>query len=56
MKKLKNGGFTATLDLELGQEYQFRYLLDDKIWETDFAADKYVPTPFGNSENSVIVL
>ncbi len=56
MKKLKNGAFTATLELEPGQEYQFRYLLDDKTWETDFAADKYVPTPFGNSENSVIVV
>ncbi len=56
MKKLKNGAFTATLDLEPGKEYQFRYLLDDKIWETDFAADKYVQTPFGNSENSIIVV
>ena len=30
MKKLKNGSFTATLDLETGKEYQFRYLIDEK--------------------------
>ncbi len=56
MKKLKNGSFSATIDLETGREYQFRYLLDDQTWETDFTADKYVPTPFGNSENSVVVI
>jgi 1,4-alpha-glucan branching enzyme len=56
MKKLKNGAFTTTLDLEQGREYQFRYLLDEKDWENDADADSFVPTPFGNSENSVIVL
>jgi RNA recognition motif-containing protein len=30
MKKLKTGVFTATLNLEKGREYQFRYLLDKK--------------------------
>lgn len=56
MKKLKNGAFTATLDLEKGREYQFRYLLDKKSWENDADADKFIPTPYGDSENSVIVL
>jgi 1,4-alpha-glucan branching enzyme len=56
MKKLKKGAFTATLDLEKGREYQFRYLLDDNTWENDAHADRSVPTPFGNSENSVISL
>lgn len=56
MKKLKDGTFSVTVDLEKGKEYQFRYLIDDKIWETDFSADKYVTTPFGNSENSVIIV
>ena len=56
MKKLKKGAFTATLNLEKGREYQFRYLLDNKNWENDASADRFTPTPFGDSENSVIVL
>lgn len=56
MKKLKNGAFTTTIDLDKGEEYQFRYLLDEKIWENDIEADRFVPTPFGDSENCVIVL
>jgi len=56
MKKLKKGAFTATLDLEKGREYQFRYLLDDNTWENDASADRFVPTPFGDGENSVIAL
>ena len=56
MKKLKSGAFTTTLELEPGQEYQFRYLLDKKIWENEIDADKSVPTPYGDSENSVIII
>ena len=56
MKKLKNGAFTTTLDLEPGREYQFRYLLDEKIWGNERDADKSVPTPYGDSENSIIVI
>jgi len=56
MRKLKSGAFTTTLDLEQGREYQFRYLLDKKNWENDIEADKFVITPFGDSENSVVVL
>ena len=56
MRKLKSGAFTATVDLKRGREYQFRYLLDKKNWENDAEADKFVPTPFGDSDNSVVVL
>ncbi|MFC1586910.1 isoamylase early set domain-containing protein [Planctomycetota bacterium] len=56
MKKLKKGGFILTLELEKGKEYQFRYLIDDKSWQNDWEADKYVQTPFGNCENSVVVV
>jgi 1,4-alpha-glucan branching enzyme len=56
MKKLKSGAFTTTLDLEPGREYQFRYLLDKKIWENDRDTDKSVFSPYGDSENSVIVI
>jgi 1,4-alpha-glucan branching enzyme len=53
MKKQKNGFFKATVELEAGKEYQFRYLVDGNTWINDQEADKYVPTQFG-SENSVI--
>ena len=55
-EEIKKGAFTATLNLEKGREYQFRYLLDKKNWENDASADRFVPTPFGDSENSVISL
>jgi 1,4-alpha-glucan branching enzyme len=53
MKHLKNGKFTITLDFPRNQEYQFRYLLDQKYWQNDDAADRYVPNGFGDGENSV---
>ncbi len=55
MKKNNNGLFTVTLELEAGREYQFRYFIDNSLWENDAKADKYLPNPFG-SMNSVIVL
>mgnify|MGYP001195539437 FL=1 len=56
MKRLKNGEFTATLDLEKGREYQFRYLLGDKQWENEPDSDRFSPTPYEGSLNSVIVV
>jgi 1,4-alpha-glucan branching enzyme len=55
MKASKSGTFTASVDLESGKEYAFRYLIDGTRWENDWEADKYVPSEFG-SENSVVVL
>ena len=55
MKKMKNGDFAATVDLDLYKEYQFRYLKDETNWENDSDADKYVPSPFGE-DNSVIIV
>jgi hypothetical protein len=31
-------------------------LIDETKWENDWHADKYVPTPYGNAENSVVVV
>ena len=56
MRKLKNGSFVVTLDLEPDREYQFRYLLDDETWENDGEADKYVSHPYGDGENSVVII
>lgn len=56
MKALKDGSFSATLDLETGREYQFRYLADGSNWLNEREADNYVPSGFGDAENAVVVL
>lgn len=56
MKKLKDGAFTVTIDLERDREYQFRYLLDNLQWENASNADRFVPTPYGDSENSIVIV
>ncbi len=56
MKKLKNGDYTVKLDLEKGREYQFRYLIDEIRWENDWNADKYVRSPYGDVDNSVVIV
>lgn len=56
MKKLKNGDFRITLELEPGKEYQFRYLIDDAVWENEWNADAYVVSPFGHCDNSVVLV
>ena len=55
MKKLRNGDFTITLEVEPGREYQFRYLIDEHKWENDWNADKYVKSPYG-TDNSVVIV
>ncbi|MFW5709286.1 MAG: isoamylase early set domain-containing protein [Chloroflexota bacterium] len=52
-KRKKDGCFTASLKLEPGREYQFRYLVDGE-WHNDWDADKYVTNPF-SGDNSVIL-
>src|SRR5690242_3410381 len=56
MKSTKEGKFSATIDLESGKEYQFRYLVDETSWINDADADKFVPTGFGDSDNSVVIV
>ena len=55
MKKAKDGSFSAKLVLDVDKEYQFRYLLDNSKWENDWDADKYIPAPYSNADNSVVV-
>ncbi|MFH1844636.1 MAG: isoamylase early set domain-containing protein [bacterium] len=54
MRKLKNGAYTLTLDLETGTSYQFRYLINKLNWENDWSADEYVYNTFAECENSVV--
>ncbi|MFZ2040673.1 MAG: isoamylase early set domain-containing protein [Desulfobacterales bacterium] len=54
LKRLKNGDFTLTLDLQTDREVQFRYLVDGQRWENDPEADTQTPTCFEDTCNSVI--
>ena len=56
MKRLKNGDYEISLKFEPRKEYQFRYFIDESKWENDWNADKYVKSPLGDSDNSVIVV
>lgn len=47
--------FKTILELETGRNYEFRYLIDNNTWENDWAADDYLPTPYGVF-NSVVTL
>ncbi|MGW8319853.1 MAG: isoamylase early set domain-containing protein [Candidatus Promineifilaceae bacterium] len=55
MKRLKDGSFSATVSLEPGRNYRYRYLLDGERWENDWEADAYLPNEFG-SEDSVVAI
>jgi len=49
-----DAGFETTLELNVDKRYEFRYLIDGEIWENDWNADAYVPSPFG-VDNSVVI-
>lgn len=53
MKVLKAGGFSQTIELESGKEYQSRYLLDGETWANEADADATVTNEF-NELNDVI--
>ena len=51
----EDAGFSITLSLNAGHDYCFRYVLDGQRWENDWAAEAYIPNPFG-TEDSVLKL
>ena len=55
MKRLRNGNFTISIELDNNRDYHFRYLIDGSRWENDWCADRYTPNPFG-CDDSVIVI
>jgi len=50
-----DGSWSATLVLEAGKSYRFRYQDNQGRWHNDWEADAYVPNEFG-SEDSVLDL
>ncbi len=54
MQQAADGTWSVTLELSPGREYQYRYLADGQAWHNDWAADAYVPNPYG-SDDSIVV-
>jgi 1,4-alpha-glucan branching enzyme len=54
LKQAEDGTWSVTLELEPDRHYQYRYLADGQTWHNDWAADAYLPNPYG-SGNSVVV-
>lgn len=55
LKKLKNGTFKTTIDLESGNSYEFRYIVDGQ-WINEEQADAYAWSDYASAENSVLNL
>lgn len=51
----QDDGRVATVTLQVGRRYAFRYLCDDGRWFNDEAADAYEPNDFGG-DNSILDL
>ncbi|MDQ4078234.1 MAG: isoamylase early set domain-containing protein [Chloroflexota bacterium] len=54
MERPRQGGWSLTVDLEVGCSYQFRYLREGTEWMNDPEADAYVHNIYG-SDNFVVV-
>jgi len=54
MQKSENGFFEKTIELPLGRDYQFRYLIDNCHWENDWQADAYAPTIYSDESNMIL--
>lgn len=55
-KDNKTGLYSAIIELDAGREYRFRYVVDGQTWINDPEADKFEPTPFGDSVNCILIL
>lgn len=55
MTREADGSFRATLLLEVGRRYRYRYLVDGERWENDWHADDYVPNEFSGEDSAVDV-
>ena len=53
MKKGKTG-FSATIELDPDQEYQYRFWVNGERWENDNNADDFVPSPYPDADNCIV--
>lgn len=53
--KLAGKEYKASVELETGRHYEFRYYVDQSYWITDPSADGYTPTQFG-THNAIVAI
>ncbi|OEK07830.1 glycoside hydrolase [Flavivirga aquatica] len=53
LKKLKNGTFKGTLDLDKDKSYEFKYIVDG-VYVNDAEADAYTWNDYAASENGIL--
>lgn len=55
LKKLKNGNFKGTVNLEKDNSYEFRYIVDGTFINEE-EADSYIWNDYAATENSVVTV
>jgi hypothetical protein len=55
LERGSDGCWRATVALEPGRSYRYRYLLDGERWENAWQADRYVPNSFGGDDSVILV-
>ena len=50
-----DGYWRATVALQPGRSYRYRYLIDGTRWENAWDADEYVPNSYGGTDSVVVV-
>ena len=55
LKKLKNGSFKGTVDLDAGSSYEFKYIVDGE-YVNEPEADSFAWSDFAGADNSVLSL
>jgi predicted flap endonuclease-1-like 5' DNA nuclease len=57
LSKSVGNHFEVTLEIPVGRDYHFRYLVNNDYWENDHAADAYATSPmYAHIENSILIL
>jgi hypothetical protein len=55
LERRSDGSWRATVALEPGRSYRYRYLLDGQRWENDSRADRYAPNDEGSMDSVIVV-
>jgi 1,4-alpha-glucan branching enzyme len=55
LDRAPDGSFRVAIELDAGQSYAYRFLLDGKRWENDWEAERYEANGFGSDDGGVDV-
>jgi len=55
LRRLKDGSYAVTVELDTGRAYRFRYIIDGERYENHWCADRYEPNLYGGEDSVVDV-